>query len=78
MLAKNGVTPAWDETAGQNYAAFETADGLVQVWLEDEQSLAAKVEVMKQHGLGGIAAWKLGFDEGRKNIWGVISGFLGE
>ena len=78
VLAKNGVTPAWDETAGQNYAAFETADGLVQVWLEDEQSLAAKVEVMKQHGLGGIAAWKLGFDEGRKNIWGVISGFLGE
>lgn len=78
VLAKNGVTPAWDETAGQNYAAFETADGLVQVWLEDEQSLAAKVEVMKQHGLGGIAAWKLGFDEGRKNIWGVIGGFLGE
>ena len=50
----------------------------MQVWLEDEQSLAAKVEVMKQHGLGGIAAWKLGFDEGRKNIWGVIGGFLGE
>lgn len=78
VLAKNGVTPVWDQTAGQNYAAFETADGLVQVWLEDEQSLAAKVEVMKQHGLGGIAAWKLGFDEGRKNIWGVIGGFLGE
>lgn len=78
VLAKNGVTPVWDEVTGQNYAAFETADGLVQVWLEDEQSLAAKVSVMKQHGLGGIAAWKLGFDEGRKNIWGVIGGFLNE
>ena len=78
VLAKNGVTPVWDEVTGQNYAAFETADGLVQVWLEDEQSLAAKVSVMKQHGLGGIAAWKLGFDEGRKNIWGVIGEFLNE
>ena len=27
---------------------------------------------------GGIAAWKLGFDDGRKNIWGVISGFAAE
>lgn len=78
VLAKNGVMPVWDEVTGQNYAAFETADGLVQVWLEDEQSLAAKVGVMKQHGLGGIAAWKLGFDEKRKNIWGVISEFLNE
>ena len=78
VLAKNGVMPVWDEVTGQNYAAFETADGLVQVWLEDEQSLAAKVGVMKQHGLGGIAAWKLGFDERRKNIWGVISEFLNE
>lgn len=78
VLAKNGVVPVWDEMTGQNYAAFETADGLVQVWLEDEQSLAAKVGVMKQYGLGGIAAWKLGFDEGRKNIWGVIGEFLNE
>jgi len=33
---------------------------------------------MKEHNLGGIAAWKLGFDDGRKNIWGVISGFAAE
>ncbi|MDO4293691.1 MAG: glycosyl hydrolase family 18 protein [Eubacteriales bacterium] len=77
-LAQNGVTPVWDEQTGQNYASFETGDGLVQVWLEDEQSLAAKVEVMKQHGLGGIASWKLGFDEGRKNLWGVIGDFLSD
>lgn len=46
--------------------------------LEDEQSLEAKINVMKEHNLGGIAAWKLGFDDGRKNIWGVISGFAAE
>lgn len=38
----------------------------MQIWLEDEQSLEAKINVMKEHNLGGIAAWKLGFDDGRK------------
>ena len=78
FLIQNGVAYSWDETTAQNYAQFDTADGLCQVWLEDEQSLAAKVEVMKRYGLGGIAAWKLGFDDGRENIWSVIAGFLAQ
>ena len=78
FLIQNGVAYSWDETTAQNYAQFDTADGLCQVWLEDEQSLAAKVEVMKRYGLAGIAAWKLGFDDGRENIWSVIAGFLAQ
>ncbi len=75
-LAKNGVVYEWDDAVGQNYAEFETKDGLCQVWLEDEQSIGAKVSLMKHYGLGGIAAWKLGFDDGRENIWSVIADFL--
>lgn len=78
FLNQNGAVYAWDESTSQNYAQFDTPEGLCQVWLEDEQSLAAKVDVMKNYGLGGIAAWKLGFDEGRENIWSVIAGFLTE
>ncbi len=78
FLNQNGAVYAWDESTSQNYAQFDTPEGLCQVWLEDEQSLAAKVDVMKNYGLGGIAAWKLGFDEGRENIWSVIAGFLAE
>lgn len=77
-LLKRGVPYSWDESAGQNYAEFEAEEGLVQVWLEDEQSIGAKVGVMKNYGLGGVAAWKLGFDENRKNIWSVIAGFLAD
>ena len=77
-MNKNQAAATWDNSVGQNYVEFETSDGTVQIWLEDEQSLEAKVNVMKEHNLGGIAAWKLGFDDGRKNIWGVISGFAAE
>jgi len=77
-MNKNQAAVTWDNSVGQNYVEFETSDGTVQIWLEDEQSLEAKINVMKEHNLGGIAAWKLGFDDGRKNIWGVISGFAAE
>lgn len=75
-LSNHGVAYEWDDSVGQNYAEFETADGLCQVWLEDEQSIGAKVSLMKHYNLGGIAAWKLGFDDGRENIWAVIADFL--
>lgn len=78
LLTKYGVAYEWDEETGQNYAEYTGEGGFCQVWLEDEQSIGAKVSVMKHYGLGGIAAWKLGFDEGRKNIWSVIAGFLTE
>ena len=44
----------------------------------EKKVIDRKINVMKEHNLGGIAAWKLGFDDGRKNIWGVISGFAAE
>lgn len=77
-LVKRGVAYSWDESTGQNYAAFEEDGNLIQVWLEDEQSIGAKISIMKNYSLGGVAAWKLGFDEGRKNIWSVIAGFLAD
>jgi len=78
LLTKYGVAYEWDEETGQNYAEYTGEGGFCQVWLEDEQSIGTKVNVMKNYGLGGIAAWKLGFDEGRKNIWSVIAGFLAD
>ncbi|NLL79209.1 MAG: SH3 domain-containing protein [Clostridiales bacterium] len=72
FLDKNGVTAVWDEGTCQNYAEFTAEDGsFYQVWLEDEQSLAVKLNVMKMNELAGVAAWKLGFE--RASVWDVIA-----
>ena len=77
-LLQQGVAYQWDEQTGQNYARFDAEGGFVQVWLEDEQSISGKIGVMKKYDLGGIASWKLTFDDGRENIWSVIAGFLAD
>jgi len=74
FLKNHGVEAQWDETTCQNYAAFEKGDALYQVWLEDEQSMEVKLNIMEKHGIAGVAAWKLGLE--KKSIWDVIDAYL--
>ena len=70
-LTDNGVTANWSEETAQDYAELETSDGgKYQIWLENEKSLEEKAKLVKEYNLGGIAAWKLGFE--RSSIWDVL------
>lgn len=70
-LENNGVEAAWDEETRQNYAEFEGDDGsLYQIWLEDEESIEEKMILVKDYGLGGVAAWRLGQEDDA--VWDVI------
>lgn len=56
-----GASTVWDETTAQNYAEWQKDGNTYKVWLEDGQSLSAKLEVMKAHNLAGVACWQLGY-----------------
>lgn len=70
-LSDNGVTANWSQETSQDYAELEASDGSkYQIWLENEKSLEEKAKLVKEYNLGGIAAWKLGFE--RSSIWDVL------
>ncbi len=60
--ADNGMELNWDETIGQYYGELRDGTVLKQLWLEDEASLGAKMKLVKENALGGIAVWRLGYD----------------
>lgn len=70
FISANGMEVTWNETCSQNYAELNSDIGLYQIWLEDEQSIAAKMSLIKNYDLAGVAAWKLGFE--RPGVWQVI------
>ncbi|MCL2493478.1 MAG: glycosyl hydrolase family 18 protein [Clostridiales bacterium] len=72
-IAQRRLTPTWDETTGQNYVEYHHGGYTWQIWLEDAASQQQRVDVMKKYGLGGIAAWRLGFET--PDIWPVIAGY---
>ena len=74
FISANGMEVTWNETCSQNYAELNSDIGLYQIWLEDEQSIAAKMSLIKDYDLAGVAAWKLGFE--RPGVWQVIKEYL--
>jgi len=41
-----------------------------EVWFEDVRSVEAKLDVCRQFGVGGVAAWRLGDEDPR--FWEAI------
>ncbi|MCD8104279.1 MAG: glycosyl hydrolase family 18 protein [Lachnospiraceae bacterium] len=75
LLSDMGVTSSYDESTGQQYAEWTASDGrLCQIWLEDADSVAARAALVSQYELGGIAAWRLGYET--DDIWDAILGSI--
>ena len=74
FLSKHGVQAVWDEATCQNYGEFEQDGALYQVWLEDEQSIEVKLNVMRNYDLAGVAAWKLTLE--KPSVWNVIDAYV--
>lgn len=74
IVTEMGMEMYWNKDVSQNYAELSTDNGLYQMWLEDEQSLDAKMQLVQKYELGGVAEWKLGFE--RADVWNTISQYL--
>ena len=70
FLKDNAASAKWDDATCQNYAQFDKDGVTYKVWMEDAQSIDAKLQVMQNNNLAGMACWKLGMET--SDIWDVI------
>lgn len=70
LISEYGLTPVWRDTERQNYVEYELDGRRYQVWLEDDASLAWKLELTRQYQLAGISCWKLGLEP--ESFWEQI------
>lgn len=73
-VQEKGMEVYWNKDVSQNYGELATSEGTQKIWLEDEKSLEAKMKLIQQYELAGVAEWKLGFE--RTDVWPVISKYL--
>lgn len=62
LIAAKRATQTWDPAFNQ-YRVEYSEDGFKYVfWLENEDTVKARLAVAKQYELAGVAAWRLGYD----------------
>ncbi len=69
-----GASFDWLEEAGQYYATFDEGGSTYEIWLEDQNSLDLKLNLMREYDLAGCAFWKLGFE--KSAVWETIVKFI--
>ena len=71
VLTTNNAETYWDNTTSQQYGEYEKDNCSYKIWVENADSIAAKVQLAVKYNLAGVSAWKLGFEN--SGIWQVIS-----
>lgn len=73
FLKRVNVEPEWDETTCQYYAEWQSGSATYQIWVEDEESIKVKLNVMSAKKIGGVAVWRLGY--GTSGAWDLVKAF---
>jgi spore germination protein YaaH len=67
-----GIDPSWDSKAKSPFFKYVESGAHHVVWFESPQSLKPKLDLVEKHDIGGIAIWKLGYEDNR--YWKAITG----
>lgn len=72
-IAEHELTPVWEDDIAQNYVEYTDEEGtLHRIWVEDASSLQAKIDVIRNYSLAGVAGWKLGMET--SDVWSILAG----
>ena len=66
----NQVELYWQDDLGQYYGELEKDGVNYEIWMEEERSLALKMQLIRDNGLAGVACWRLGLEPA--DVWDVV------
>lgn len=70
-----GTNKTWDDELKQNYVEYTDGGNKKQIWIEDIESLKAKVSLITQNKLAGVASWRKGMET--EEVWKMLKEELG-
>lgn len=69
-VEEKGIILEWDEELGQYYGELQEGSIRYQIWMEEEQSISRKMDLIWENRLAGVACWKLGFET--QELWNIV------
>lgn len=71
----NGVEKQWDDELKQNYVEYTDNGNKKQIWIEDMDSLKAKLSLITENNLAGVGSWQKGMEA--EEVWEMMKNELG-
>lgn len=56
-IIPNNINKEWKDELKQNYIEYKEGNNTKKMWVEDEESLKAKIELISKDNLAGVASW---------------------
>ena len=66
----DNVQKTWDDELKQYYVEYQDGDYTRKMWIEDIESLKAKVSLVNENNLAGVASWQYGMET--EDVWPMI------
>lgn len=66
----SNATKTWEEDLQQYYVEYKKGGATYKIWVEDEKSIEAKLDLVSKYNLGGAAYWE--YDRATNSIWNLI------
>lgn len=66
----SNATKTWNEDLQQYYVEYKKGGATYKIWVEDEKSIEAKLDLVSKYNLGGAAYWE--YDRATNSIWNLI------
>ena len=70
-ITEKNVPLVWKEDIGQYYGVIQDGNEKKEIWMEDEKSMEAKMSLLREKGIQGVAAWKLGQEP--QGFWSILN-----
>jgi spore germination protein YaaH len=61
IIKEKGLEKAYLEEEKQNFVSWQEEEVTYKIWLEDEMSMAHRIDLVSQYRLAGLASWRRGF-----------------
>ena len=76
FIEEKGGTFTFDSETEQNYGEAKEDNKTYRVWLEDEQSVSKRLDLVLEYDIAGAGAWKRGLE--KEEIWPILKQKLKE
>lgn len=70
LINQYTIAPKWHDSHKSPYFTYTKSGVKHEVWYENRQSTAAKLELVDKYNLRGVAIWRLGYED--PGIWNVL------